>query len=434
MAVPLPDSHFSLALSGGRRILQPGVKKPPFVSFGPTVTRCQCIFGLIEFSWYTPHEIHHFMTALRKKILRNVTGGELLSWLLYVLFWGIFFYFVLVISYKPTDKSRYMYVNLIDSAVKILLTLQFWWLFIVKLEKISIGRKILLHMITLPLFCFIWVNIYGPVITNLHLTIFDGGSAMWDIYITALFYCSEFAIFHGYSYWQLARRQYLREQELMELSYQSEIKALKAQIEPHFLFNTLNSISASVPPSLEETRVLISQLADTFRYALNVSERPTVPLEEEIEFVRTWLTLEKQRFGTRLEIIYDIDPTILNTPVPPMILQPLLENALNHGISNKVNGGSVTVSCQRDTSHVRISITDTGAGFDGPMESLFNRGHGLNNSSRRLERLFGEPLTICRNPQGMSVSFRIPLTFQANGITATSLIHTHPLPIILPAQ
>jgi LytS/YehU family sensor histidine kinase len=294
-----------------------------------------------------------------------------------------------------------------DAGIKILLTLPFWWLFIVKLANISLRNKLLLHLVALPAFSIAWVNIYGPLVTASNLSVFDTSTSMWDIYITALFYCSEFAIFHGYSYWQQSKRQHLREQELMELNYQTEIKALKAQIEPHFLFNTLNSISASVPPSLEETRVLIAQLADTFRYALKMSERPIVSLEEEMEFVRTWLTLEKQRFGNRLAIIYDIDKETLSTPVPPMILQPLLENALNHGISPLVNGGSVTVSCKQELNHIRISVTDTGAGFDGPLETIFNRGLGLHNASRRLERLFGEPLTICRNEIGMSFSFLI---------------------------
>jgi two-component system LytT family sensor kinase len=377
------------------------------------------------------------MARLQQKLFRNVTIGELVSWLLYVLFWGAFFYFVLVISYKPTDKSRYLYINLMDAGIKILLTLPFWWLFIVKLANVSLRNKLLLHLVALPVFSIAWVNIYGPLVTASNLSVFDTSTSMWDIYITALFYCSEFAIFHGYSYWQQSKRQHLREQELMELNYQTEIKALKAQIEPHFLFNTLNSISASVPPSLEETRVLIAQLADTFRYALKMSERPIVSLEEEMEFVRTWLTLEKQRFGNRLAIIYDIDKETLSTPVPPMILQPLLENALNHGISPLVNGGSVTVSCKQELNHIRISVTDTGAGFDGPLETIFNRGLGLHNASRRLERLFGEPLTICRNEIGMSFSFRIPHSFQqvaqASSSSASLPTFVFPRPI-LPAQ
>ena len=354
------------------------------------------------------------MTRLQQKVFRNVTSGELVSWLLYVLFWG-----------------------LMDAGIKIFLTLPLWWLFFVKLAKVSLRKKFLLHLVTLPLFCIAWVNIYGPLINATHLSVFDTSTSMWDIYITALFYCSEFAIFHGYSYWQQSKRQHVREQELMKLNFQSEIKALKAQIKPHFLFNTLNSISASVPPSLEETRVLIAQLADTFRYALKVNERPVVALEEEMEFVRTWLTLEKQRFGKRLAIIYDIDKEILGTPVPPMILQPLLENALSHGISPLVSGGSVTVSCKQESTYVRICISDTGAGFDGPLETIFNRGMGLQNASKRLEKLFGEPLTICRNQHGMSFSFRIPHSFQTINSTNShlpplaSLSFHHP---VLPAQ
>ncbi len=183
----------------------------------------------------------------------------------------------------------------------------------------------------------------------------------------------EFAIFHGYSYWQQSKRQHLREQELMELNYQTEIKALKAQIEPHFLFNTLNSISASVPPSLEETRVLIAQLADTFRYALKMSERPIVSLEEEMEFVRTWLTLEKQRFGKRLvhhlryrqrNLKHSRASDDIATPAGKCIEpwhQPIGERRLGN---RQLQTGAQPCS---------QSVTDTGAGFDGPLETIFNR-------------------------------------------------------------
>ncbi|MBO9633732.1 MAG: histidine kinase [Chitinophagaceae bacterium] len=327
------------------------------------------------------------MASLQQKLFRNVTTGELLGWLLYVLIWSTF--------------------NLWDAATKIIFTIPVWWLFFVLLHQVSLKYKLLLHLITLPAFCYtcLLVKQSNPGLFN------NQHSSIWDLYSTALFYFSEFAIFHGYSYRQQLDRRHIREQELLELNYQTEINALKAQIEPHFLFNTLNSISASVPPAMEETRVLIAQLADTFRYALKVSEKPLVSLEEELVFVRNWLGLEKQRFGKRLELIYDIDASTLRAPVPPMILQPLLENALAHGISPMVNGGAVTVSCKQEGKDVRISITDTGAGFDGPLETIFNRGLGLNNTSRRLEKLFGEPLIICRNPHGMCFSFRIPLSF-----------------------
>lgn len=353
------------------------------------------------------------MICSNRKIYRNVKAAELAAWLLYVLFWSTFFYFVLELSFHPKNKLTYVYINLIDAVLKVLFTIPLWWLFVIKLANVPLRIKLLLHIPALTVFCYVWVHVYGFTITRLCLTVFDVSTSMWDVYITALFYCGEFAVFHGYNYWLRTKRQHIREQELMELSHRSEIRALKAQIEPHFLFNTLNSISASVPPSLEEARVLIAKLADTFRYALKVSERSAVPLEEEIGFVRTWLSLEKHRFGERLKLVYDIDPQTLSTPVPPMILQPLLENALNHGISPLVNGGTVTVSCQQEDEFVRISISDTGVGYDGPLTDLYHKGVGLSNTSKRLELLFGEPLNISRNTTGLRITFRIPVSESA---------------------
>jgi sensor histidine kinase YesM len=134
-------------------------------------------------------------------------------------------------------------------------------------------------------------------------------------------------------------------------------------------------------------------------------------VEEELGFARNWLALEKKRFGERLQLSFEIDDSTLGRPLPPMTLQPLLENALIHGISPLVNGGSITISCKQEPGHVRISIADTGAGFDGPPGSIFNKGLSLRNTSKKLEKLYGEPLNICRNPQGMCFSFRIPDSF-----------------------
>ena len=333
-----------------------------------------------------------------------------MAWLLYVVFWSVFFYLVLELSYHPKNKLTYAYINSIDAVLKIMLTIPLWWFFIVKLAHVPLRTKLLLHIPSLTVFCYVWVHVYAWLVTKLCLANFDVSTSMWDVYITALFYCGEFAVFHGYNYWLRTKRQHIREQELMALSHHSEIKALKAQIEPHFLFNTLNSISASVPPSLEEARVLIAKLADTFRYALKVSERSAVPLEEEIGFVRTWLSLEQHRFGARLNLVYDIEPETLSIQVPPMILQPLIENALNHGISPLVNGGTVTVSCKKEDEHVRIFISDTGVGYAGPLTDLYHKGVGLSNTNRRLELLFGEPLNISRNAPGLCFTFRIPLS------------------------
>ena len=237
-----------------------------------------------------------------------------------------------------------------------------------------------------------------------------------DLYSTWIFYCSHFALFHAYNFWLDTQRRYrkeqeylIKEQQLKDLAHQGELKALKSQIEPHFLFNTLNSISASVPPDQENTRVLIARLADTFRYALMTTERDTVSLSEEIEFIKTWLALEKHRLGNRLATCFEIDDEVLCTPVPPMILQPLVENALNHGIAPKINGGTVTIQCKRVNNFVSITVSDTGIGYKGNLEQMFEAGIGLSNISRRLKLLHGQPLHAEKDTQGLRFCFKLPI-------------------------
>ena len=209
------------------------------------------------------------------------------------------------------------------------------------------------------------------------------------------------------------RRYYRQNQRLQKLQIQSlkqenEMKVLKSQIEPHFLFNTLNSISASVPASLENTREMIAQLADTFRYGLATSERKVVRLEEEMNFIKTWLSLEKARLGSRLEVVFDIDERCLDFNIPPMLLQPLIENALEHGIGPRVQGGMVRIECKKEASHICMAVSDTGVGYAGELQDIFAKGIGVSNIARRLKLLFNETLMVERGDEGLKFWFKVP--------------------------
>lgn len=345
----------------------------------------------------------------QKRVIWKVTVAEFAGWLLYNLFWGAFFFVVLIMSFRIKHPLSQVPLIGMDIGLKMLYVLPAWWLLLKVWRNRSLTLPLIFHLFYLPAFSFGWVCSFGTIINCLKIGKFDFSTMMYDIYITAFFYSLQFAIFHAYNFYLRMKRQLIREQELKDLAYQSEIKALKAQIEPHFLFNTLNSISASVPPSLERTRVLIAQLADTFRYALKVSERQSVALEEELEFVRTWLALEHHRFGDRLKVEYFIESSVLKTQVPPMILQPLIENALNHGISPLVKGGSVTITCKRENDFVHVKVSDSGIGYDGNLDDIFTKGIGLKSTAERIDRLYDEKLIVRRNLQGLRFEFRIPV-------------------------
>lgn len=189
------------------------------------------------------------------------------------------------------------------------------------------------------------------------------------------------------------------------------MNALKAQLELHFLFNTLDSISASVPPQMEHTKELIAKLAGTFRFGLRSSESETVPLREEINFLKTYLELEKQRFGDRLVPVFQVNDALLETSIPPMLLQPLVENAIKHGVGNSVEPVTVGISVSRVGERLRFEVSDTGGGCEYNMDgNIFEKGIGLRNTQLRLEKQFGQSLQVQKNkPQDLIFSLKLPL-------------------------
>lgn len=218
-------------------------------------------------------------------------------------------------------------------------------------------------------------------------------------------------VFGGIQLW----RNYLHyrahgQRELDQKAMENEINMLKAQIEPHFLFNTLNRISATVPPQHESIRELIARLADTFRYALRATKEEMVPLKDEIGFIRNYLQLEQERFGNRLSVKI-IDENIQDVMIAPMLLQPLVENAIVHGIGSSVKGGTISISCRRLDKRMLISVSDNGLPFEGDLEKLLCcNGVGLKNTAIRIERIYQQSIKIERNnPGGLTFSFFVPV-------------------------
>ncbi|RYY30702.1 MAG: sensor histidine kinase [Chitinophagaceae bacterium] len=340
-------------------------------------------------------------------------AGELIAWLALHFSWPLMLGTIYYLAGKFADPAymslpQFASIQLIVSVVKAVFLLPLWWFFFVHIKVMPLRIKLIIHPFTSLLFVCACLLVIRLVLTQVLMRPYSSVSMWSDVYNLLLFYFSNFAVFHAYNFWLHTQRQTKKERQLRELAYQSEIRALKSQIEPHFLFNTLNSISASVPASLEHTRVLIARLADTFRYALRVSERTTVTLEEELEFVKNYLTLEKYRFGDRLIIRYYIDEAVLPQHIPALILQPLIENAIRHGISPLVAGGVIEIDCRQSNGHIHVSIADTGVGYAGHLPDMFNKGIGLGNTSKRLLHLYNEQLEVERLNKGLRFSFKMP--------------------------
>jgi len=185
-----------------------------------------------------------------------------------------------------------------------------------------------------------------------------------------------------------------REQELVLSAAQSELKALRAQINPHFLFNALNTIAALIPEKPDQAEQTVEQLADVFRYTVRRSAREWVRLAEEIEFVRCYLKIEQARFGDRLHVHMDIDDEAGPIRIPAMLIQTLTENSIKHGISATRGPGLVSISARIHEGRLQVRVEDNGPGFDRlpRTESSVgssNGGYGLKNVEDRLRAHYG---------------------------------------------
>ena len=224
-----------------------------------------------------------------------------------------------------------------------------------------------------------------------------------------------FPIIHGTEmalrFFRQAQEKERQEERLKALATEAELKALKAQINPHFLFNTLNTIAELIHADSDAAEATVERLAEMFRYILSGSERGLVPLEEELAFLEDYLVIERARFGGRLRVARRITPEALGLLGPSLVLQPLVENAIRHGLCPD---GSICLGIDigNEGSRAVIAIRDQGPGMPAGYRIGDGFGHGLSNVDQRLRMTFGEEygLEISANePQGTVVMLTIPV-------------------------
>jgi len=190
------------------------------------------------------------------------------------------------------------------------------------------------------------------------------------------------------------------------------LSLLKSQINPHFLFNTLNSISTLMNTNKAKARQMMTMLGDIFRYALDSNSVREVPLDDELTFIRNYISIQQVRFGDRLKYVEDIDRNCLSLTIPPMVLQPLVENSVKHGITPKEEGGTITVSIKRVNEMANFRVADDGIGLANKTDfESSNSGVGLVNSDMRLQNMYGKDskLRIAAGEEGFIVDFKIPV-------------------------
>ncbi len=202
----------------------------------------------------------------------------------------------------------------------------------------------------------------------------------------------------------------LKEQN--QLLMQARLEALSRQINPHFLFNTLNSVSSLIRTNPEQARKVVYRLSHILRRLLKTHEH-FVPLREEISFIDDYLAIERVRFGEKLRVEQEIAPEALECRVPSMLLQPLVENCIRHGLGSKIEGGTIRLMAQRDGEALQITVADDGVGMaPEAAAALIGKGIGLTNTHQRLNVLYAGRFAFeiqTREGEGLLIRITIPV-------------------------
>jgi two-component system LytT family sensor kinase len=219
-----------------------------------------------------------------------------------------------------------------------------------------------------------------------------------------------FAVMLPLKIWNNARNETkLVDQE--QLLMKTRLAALSSQINPHFLFNTLNSVSSLIRTNPEQARAVVHKLSSILRRLLSKHENFS-PLRDELSFIDDYLAIEMVRFGDKLRFEKDISPETLDMPVPSMLLQPLVENSIRHGLSGKLEGGMIRVRSQAAGGRIRLAVEDDGVGIpEARLATLLEQGIGVSNVNERLKVLFGNDYRMyvdSRPEGGTRIEIEIP--------------------------
>jgi two-component system, LytTR family, sensor kinase len=200
----------------------------------------------------------------------------------------------------------------------------------------------------------------------------------------------------------------LNEEKLTRLKMKAELEALQAKINPHFLFNTLNSIASLISENPKAAESTVEKLSELFRYTLKDADKSTVTIGEELEIVRTYLEIERVRFGDRLQYAINYDGSMLDVQVPALLIQPLVENSIKHGIAKNIQGGSVLVEVRKINNKCRILVQDTGKEFNAVNNE---NGFGMRSIQERLKYMYADEAAleiIGSDPTQIVITIPIP--------------------------
>jgi two-component system, LytTR family, sensor kinase len=224
---------------------------------------------------------------------------------------------------------------------------------------------------------------------------------------------------YALTYYRDLQRRRLESAEMQSLLQQAQLQALRSQLNPHFLFNTLHSIAELMHENPRLAEQMLLRLSELLRKALHSSGAQEVPLADELEFAKGYLEIEQLRLGDRLSLTWDIEPESYQARVPSLLLQPLVENAIQHGIAPSSRPGTLVIRARRDHDFLEVQVHDNGSGLAAEGSGR-GGGVGLANTGERLQRLYGDRQRFeLINDQGLRVNVRLPFSLMPTAANAT---------------
>lgn len=230
----------------------------------------------------------------------------------------------------------------------------------------------------------------------------------WSLLLSLFITLIATPMFYGYEELQgRLRRNELERARALKLATEARLASLESRIHPHFLFNTINSVSSLIHDDPDRAERLLTQMANLLRFSLDSSHVGVVPLEKELKIVREYLEIEKARFNGRLQYDLNVPPELAQSPVPPLSLQTLVENSIKYAVAPRREGGTISVAASAEGKTISLDVTDDGPGFSS---SDVLAGHGIHNLQERLYALYGDgaSLEIGTGTSGGNVRMVIP--------------------------
>jgi LytS/YehU family sensor histidine kinase len=204
----------------------------------------------------------------------------------------------------------------------------------------------------------------------------------------------------------------------------AKLQALRMQINPHFLFNTLNSIAALVYVNPRAADEMLGDLSELLRRSLDSMQEQEIPLTQELEFISAYISIEQKRFGERLRVEQSVPDELMKALVPALILQPLVENAIRHGIEPRRGPGLISIEAKQEDKHLHLVVRDNGRGLPGPdLNGSVRRSIGLANTQARLQGLYGQHQSFSfgkAEPQGCRADIHLPFHLEPVHVPAVS--------------